>query len=255
MTTQTNPAKKPQPKLRVSFLILLGIVLVTVALILAFGVGGKFVGDYNKRNWIVSTQGTATSSANYDPHVTKTQNEYLKVVEIQEANNVDGVYEKISAGDYEYAQIDSESLGQYTINTFFFYENPEDADKAFQKTQEYLENISYAEDKEVESTETNVTLLKTVVPSEEQSNVSPGNDKVTLTKFTRESGVTVLIFMFQSTELPLSGIPASGEEFTVEKLKDYEQKVFSGEIDSCSLTPNGAIGGWYPNHECYKADL
>lgn len=255
MTAEPDTSPKKQPKLRATFFVLLVVVLITVAILLAFGLGGKLVGDYNKRFWIASTQGTANEAVEIDPHVTKVKDEYLKVVDIQETQQVNGVFEKISAGDYQYEKIDEESLGQYTINTFFFYKDKQQATVGYENAVQYLESIGYEQDKEIEASETSASLLRTFVPAQESSDGSPGSDKITLSTFTRESGVTVIIFLYQSTELPLSGIPAQGEEYTVEELKEYENKVFSGEIDSCELPPNGAIGGWYSDHDCFKEDL
>lgn len=256
MSSSVNtPEPRPQ-KIRLTFTILLVVVMIAAALFLSFGLGGKLIGDYNTRNYTVASQGTAIDAAQVDPHVTKVADEHKKVTSYAAQNNVNGIFERVYAGDYSYEKIDENSLGQYTIESFYFFENKDDSRKAYESILKYLNDLGYQQDESIEASESTANLLRVFVPSDEVSSASPGNDAITLDTYEKESGVNVIIFMFKSTELKLSGIPqVSNENYTVEQQEKWIARIVNGEEDGCDLTPNGVVGGWVPQYECYQSDL
>lgn len=251
-----NSTKTKPQKVRLTFTILLIVVMVVAALFLSFVWGGKLIGDYNTRNYITTSQGTATDEVSVDPHITKVADEYKKITQYAVQNNVDGIFEKIFAGDYSYEKIDENSSGQYTINSFYFFKNQEDSNKTYTNILKYLNDLGYKKDESSDKSSTKIKLLRVFVPSDELSSAAPGNDTVTLDMYTKSSGVNVIAFTFASTELKLSEIPqTSNKNYTVEEKEKWVTRIKNGEENVCDIKPNGVVGGWVPEYKCYQSDL
>jgi len=255
--TEPTPtsSSKSHPKIRITFTILLAAVLIFVALIFVFW-GSQIIGENNKKNWFQTTQGLASDSSQVDPHITKVYEEQNQVTNVAKNNNVGGIFQKISAGDYQYETLKHENLAQFTVENFYFFDTNENAVSAWEEMSVLMSELGYEQDPSVDPTETSASLIRQVVPADEMSDVSPGNDTVSLSMFTREPGVTVIVFLYTSTELTLGGIPAQdGEQFTVTQVEQMIEDVVNGTVDGCSLQPNGTTGGWVPDLGCYQQYL
>lgn len=254
MSILRNPKPKTEnKKVRFTFIALLGLVLVTVAVWLSVGLGGKLVGDYREQNFIKTTHGVASSESELDPHIKKIQAEYKKVIDTAKANNPDGIYERIYAGDYAYEKLTADEMGQYTIEASIIFSSDETAKKVYSDILTQLKIVGYEQDEKVTPTETNADLLRMFVAADEQSAGSPGNDLVTLGVSPSGDGLKSRItFFYQGTETPLGGLPNGSENYKVSEYEELIKKVSSGELNICDYEPNGAVGGWYPEYSCQK---
>lgn len=238
-------------KVRSGFIVLLVIVLVGVAGWLSIGLGGDLLGDYRSLKFIKTTQGVAINISQYDPHVTKVEQEYKDLLSRATNNNkIEGIYERIHAGDYAYETLTAKEKGQYTIEAAIFFGDKNEAQTTFDEALKTFKEIGYTVKSDAENTE-QVELVRQFIPADESSSAAPGFDKILISIKTDETKPSIR-FNYQSTELPLGGIPAQGDTYTVEQVNKMWEEIGNGKLDLCSYEPNGAIGGWYPEYECLK---
>ena len=250
-----SPQKKNR-KVSVPLFLLLLLTLVATAVILV-GWGGSILGEYNKKDWFVASEGTATDITSSDAHVQTAADQYKKLKIIAGEEHVGAVFERIYAGNESYEKIVPEDLGQYSIDTFFFYDKEADGKKAYDRMLQYLNDLGYVQDSLVTASDTTATLIRPVSPKDEGSEGSPGNDSVSLFYAPTSTGKTRVIFMYQSTELTLAGIPADPnfDYYTVEQAQKLNNDIASHTVNSCDYQPNGVVGGWDPAYGCYFDDL
>jgi hypothetical protein len=231
----------------ISFVVL---ALIAVAGWLSIGLGGKLLGNYKSLENIKTTQGLASDTSDYDPHITKVSGEYQNFLGIvKSSGDIEGIYEKVSAGDYSYETLDDKSLGRYTVESKAFIKNEDVANKVYQEAVRTFQEIGY-------TTETKgnneMSFTREFQPAKEASDAQPGVDTLVIALTEKESSYEVS-FNYQSTELPLSGIPSQGQpDYTVEEVNKMVSEVDDGTLDACDFEPNGAVGGWYPEYSCLK---
>lgn len=252
--TKTIKLAKPL-KVLISLLVLA--VAICLALVLSLGVGGNIVNNYRQTLYIASTQGTAPSIKEADPHIQKVHKEYKTFIkQVEKSKSLEGIYERIHAGDYSYENIEDENNnGQYIIENFVFFDSLKSAEEEFNSLKKSLESYGYSPKNSTTFDDNQIDLTRQFVPAREQSSASPGNDSLTISLNERD-GHGIIMFTYSSTELPLNLIPTNNDkDYTVTELKKMWDKVISKEIDLCEYEPNGAIGGWYPEYNCLQDSL
>jgi hypothetical protein len=231
----------------ISFVVL---ALIAVAGWLSIGLGGKLLGNYKSLENVKTTHGLASDTSDYDPHITKVSGEYQNFLGIvKSSGDIEGVYEKISAGDYSYESLNEESVGKYTIESKVFIKNEDAANEVYQEAVRTFQEIGYVTEAKGDN---KMSFNREFQPAKEASNAQPGVDTLVIALTEKESLYEVS-FDYQSTELPLSGIPSQGEpNYTVEEVNKMVSEVDDGTLDACNFEPNGAVGGWYPEYGCLK---
>lgn len=242
-------------KVLISMLIL--VIAISVALILSLGFGGNIINNYRQTLWTVTTQGTASSLKEADPHIQKVYAEYKDFLNnAKKTNKVEGIYERIHAGDYSYENIQDETNnGQYFIESFVFFNSPDEANETFLKLKTTLQDAGYEAKNNTSFEDSQVDVKRQFIPARENSSASPGNDNL-IASLNERNGYQVIMFSYSSTELPLNKIPTNNDKnYSVTELKKMWDKVISKDIDLCEYEPNGAIGGWYPEYKCLQDSL
>jgi hypothetical protein len=242
-------------RIKLALGVLAVVVLVIIAGWLSIGLGGGLLGDLRSQKFIKTTQGVATETVMVDPHVTKVNNEYQNFLDIAKNNGkIEGLYERIHAGDYAYETLTAEEKGQYSIDASVFFNEKVESENTYKEAQKTFEEIGYKVNPDSSTSETQVELIRQFVPADESSTASPGSDRILLSLHEKNNTYSVMI-TYQSTELPLGGIPAQGENYTVEQVKQMWEDIQTGKLDLCSLEPNGAVGSWSPDYECLQENL
>lgn len=243
--------------LKVLISILILAIAISAALILSLGVGGNIVNNYRQTLWTATTQGTASSLKESDPHIQKVYNEYNSfLTDAKKTNQIEGIYERIHAGDYSYENIQDETNnGQYIIESFVFFKKSDEATQQFLNLKTTLQEAGYKAKNNTTFEDDQVEMNRQFIPARENSAASPGNDNLIVSLNERDD-YQVIMFSYSSTELPLNKIPTNNDkDYNVTELKKMWDKVISKEIDLCEYEPNGAIGGWYPEYKCLQDSL